>query len=102
MADADQSLVVRKLWLRAVLGAMIALMSGRALAAERPRIAVAIERAGELSLPREFGEEPRGALSPKAFGRRVSKAERCSPGPGGRSARRCGTFPTPRSASTRP
>jgi hypothetical protein len=60
MADADQSLGVRKRWLLVALGAMIALMSGRALAGERPRIAVAIERAGELSLPREFGEGAAG------------------------------------------
>jgi hypothetical protein len=32
------------------------LLSGRASAVERPRIAVAIDRAGELSLPRELGE----------------------------------------------
>lgn len=46
----------RKPLLRATLVAAICLASASASAAERPRIAVAVERAGELSLPREFGE----------------------------------------------
>jgi hypothetical protein len=45
-----------KAWLRAALLVAGTLLTSRAFAVERPRIAVAIERPGELSLPREVGE----------------------------------------------
>ena len=48
--------VRRKAWIRASLLVGCTLLSAEAFAIERPRIAVAIERAGELSLPREVGE----------------------------------------------
>jgi hypothetical protein len=60
MVDRALSSVVRKAWLRAGLLVAVTLASGRASAVERPRIAVAVERAGELALPREIGEGAAG------------------------------------------
>lgn len=56
MFDRALSFVVRRSWLRAGLLVAVTLAPGRASAIERPRIAVAVEHAGELALPREFGE----------------------------------------------
>src|SRR4051794_33988087 len=56
MLDCALRLTRRKGWLHAGLLVFGTLPSGRAIAIERPRIAVAIERAADLSLPREVGE----------------------------------------------
>lgn len=60
MLDSLSSVVARKLWVRAALLLSVTLVTGEVSAMERPRIAVAVERAGELGLPREFGEGAAG------------------------------------------
>jgi hypothetical protein len=56
MVDRALRATGRNAWLRAALLVAGTLLTRDAFAAERPRVAVAIERAAELSLPREVGE----------------------------------------------
>lgn len=56
MVDASLFRTVTKAWVLMALLPAVLVAPRRALAAERPRVAVAVERTGELSLPRELGE----------------------------------------------